>query len=556
MDWLVDLFSNGSIAHAILVLSLGVGLGMALGEVRLRGMRLGIGGVLFVSLALGQAGLTIDDRTLEFVREFGLVLFVYAIGLQIGPGFFSSLRRQGLRLNALALLIVAMGTGIAVLISVFSGIRFPATVGMLCGAVTNTPGLGAAQQAFKEVAASSPEALRLVGLGYAMAYPLGLFGILFTMNLVRRAFRIDVAAEAREFEKLQAVGVRPIVIRNVEVTNPNLAGKTVDELLDLTGEGAVVTRVYHGGQQALATPTAHLEVGDVLHVVGTETQVERFIIIVGRASSLELTAMPSTISVRRVVVTRREVVGQRLGDLAIDERYGVIITRVVRAGVEFSATHDMKVQFGDRLILVGVEQALDRAEGVIGNRVRELEQANVVSVFFGIALGMIVGAIPFALPGLPIPLRLGAAGGPLLVAMALGRYGKVGPFLSYMPNSAKRFLADFGIALFLASIGIRSGGQFAQTLIEGNGLYWMGLAALITFVPLVSVAFLARGWLKMNFVSICGVITGGMTNSAGLAYASDLVGEDSPSISYATVYPLSFLLRVAIVQLFVLIGSG
>ena len=552
MEWLQSLLREGSVAHDVLILSLVVAAGLAVGGVRVAGITLGIGGVMFTGLAFGHFGFVMNPELMEFMREFGLILFVYAIGLQVGPGFFSSLRRQGLTMNLFAASIVLGGTAIALLIARLGGVDFPAIVGVLSGAVTNTPSLGAAQQALKEVPGAAPDVGQVVGLGYAVAYPFGILGIILTMLLVRRVFRVDVPREAAEFQQEARGRTRPIKTRNVEIVNPNLAGMTVEKLAGLAGAGAVVTRVYHDGRQQLATPGSVLAVGDVLHVVGTAARLDGFEVIVGRQSDLELPTLPSPITFRPVVVTKKHCVGEHLDALGLDDKYGVIVTRVVRAGVEFTVTRDLRVQFGDRLVVVGVEQAVERAAAELGDAVQELDRPHLVPIFLGIALGVIVGSIPFVLPTMPAPVKLGLAGGPLVVAILLGRVGRIGPFVNYMPNPAKKVLAEFGIAIFLACVGLKSGARFVEILTTGSGVRWMALAALITFVPIMTAAVVARAWKKLNYVSICGLISGSMTDPPALAYATDLVGSDAPSITYATVYPLTMLLRVVIAQVLVM----
>lgn len=554
MDWLIALATGHSVAHSVLVLAAVVAAGLALGAVRVRGLSLGVGGVLFAGLAFGHFGWTIDAELMEFVREFGLILFVYAVGLQVGPGFVSSLRKQGLWLNLFAATIVVGGTAAALAIAAAARIDLPTAVGMLSGAVTNTPSLGAAQQALAEVGAR-PDAIQTVGLGYAVAYPFGILGIILTMLLIRRVFRIDLAKESEEFQRLQTGRVAPLLTKDVEITNPNLDGKTVQQTLDMTASKVVLSRLMRAGHQEIPTPETVLHTGDVVHAVGTERGIENFRTLVGRDSTSALPAMPAPIVVVRVVVTRTDHVGRALGDLDLDIRHGVVITRVVRSGIEFTPTRGMRLQLGDRLVMVGYQGKVDEAAKDLGNQIQELDRPHILSVFLGITLGVLVGSIPLAFPGIPAPVRLGLAGGPLLVAIILGRIGRIGPFVTYLPNPAKKLLAEFGIALFLACVGLKSGERFVEVLRTGDGLTWMGLAALITLLPLLVVGFVARKWKKLNYVSLCGLLSGSMTDPPALAYATQMVGNDSPSIAYATVYPLTMLLRVLLAQLVVLFLS-
>ncbi len=556
MHAIIDLFREGSVAHAILVLSLAISAGLVLGQIRVLKVSLGVGGVLFTGLLLGHLGITVDGATMDFVREFGLILFVYAIGLQVGPGFFASLRRQGLGLNLLAAGIVLGGTALAALIAWLSDVGTPMAAGLLSGAVTNTPSLGAAQQALKDVAKAPADAVALLGIGYALAYPFGIFGILATMHLVRRLFSIDPEAERTIFQRRERRGIPSIVTKDFEVANPNLAGKTVDELLELTGRGVVVTRVYRGGTQRIAAPDLSLEVRDVLHAVGTASRLEAFRMIVGKESDLELPAMPSEISVRPVVVTKKGVVGREIDELGLDEAYGVIVTRVIRSGIEFTPAKGLPLSFGDRLMVVGEATAIERAARELGDSREDLEKPQIVPIFVGIAVGVLVGSWPIEIPGVPAPVKLGLAGGPLLVAILLARLGKVGPLLVYMPNAAKSLLREFGIALFLASVGLKAGEKLVPVLMSRQGLVWVGFGALITVVPLVVAGIVARAVMKLDFVTLTGVLAGSMTDPPALAYATQLFGSDAPSIAYATVYPLTMLLRVVLAQLFVLFGTG
>ncbi len=556
MHALLDLLREGSVAHAILVLSLAVAAGLALGQVRVFKVSLGVGGVLFTGLLLGHLGLTVDRGTMEFVREFGLILFVYAIGLQVGPGFFASLRRQGMGLNLLAAGIVVGGTALAAVIALTSGIGVPAAAGLLSGAVTNTPSLGAAGQALKNVPRAPADAVELLGVGYALAYPFGIVGILVTMHLVRRIFSIDPETERKVFERKERRAAAPIVTRDFEVTNPNLAGKTIDELLDLSGRGVVVTRLYRAGAQRVATPDLKLEVGDALHAVGTASRLEGFRVIVGKESDIGLPAMPSEITFRPVVVTKKEVVGKEIDELDLEEAYGVVAARVIRAGLEFTPTKGLRLSFGDRLMVVGAAPAIERVARELGDSREDLEKPQIIPIFVGIALGVLAGTWPIEVPGVPAPVKLGLAGGPLLVAILLARVGKVGPILVYMPNAAKSLLREFGIALFLACVGLNAGEKLAPVLLSRRGLMWVGLGALITVVPLVLAGIVGRALMKLDYVSLCGVLSGSMTDPPALAYATQLFGNDAPSVAYATVYPLTMLLRVVLAQLFVLVGLG
>ncbi|MBF0312963.1 MAG: putative transporter [Oligoflexia bacterium] len=556
MEWFIALFrDHHTVSHAVLTFGLTITLGLALGQVQVMGISLGVGGVLFAGLLLGHLKMAIAPEILEFMREFGLILFVYAIGLQVGPGFFSSLRRHGLSLNLFAIAIVLIGTTIAIFITLFTNIEFTAVVGMLSGAVTNTPSLGAAQQALKDIPSVAAEQVELVGLGYAVAYPFGILGIIITMLLIKKIFRVDIKKEAEEFAKLDESVSLPLLGRSFEITNPNLEGKNLAELLDLLGQRVVITRVYCGGEegQLLARPDLKLQLGHHIHAIGHAKQLDALKIVVGRESAFDLTALPSEIKVATLLVTQTEVVGKELVALDLADRFGVIVTRVMRSGVEFAPTKGLRIQFGDRLKVVGLDTAIGDVAQEVGNQAQALDRSHIMPIFVGIALGVIVGSIPFALPNIPAPVKLGLAGGPLLVAIMMGRFGKVGPILSYMPSSAKMLLREFGISIFLACVGIKSGERLLEIITSGDGLKWMAFAALITFVPLLIVGILARAWKKMNYLTICGLLSGSMTDPPALAYATQISKHDAPSISYATVYPLTMLLRVVLAQIIVIL---
>lgn len=552
MTWFIALFRDGSVAQGLLILSLVISAGLALGNVRVLKVSLSVGGVLFAGLLAGQLGFRVNPEILEFTREFGLVLFVYAIGLQVGPGIVSALRAQGLKLNLLAAAIVLGGTVITILIVVLGGAKLPVALGLLSGAVTNTPSLGAAQQAFKDLRPAVDDAPALLGVGYAVAYPCGILGIILTMHLIKRLFRIDTEKEAEEFERLRTRNIKPILTRNFEVTNPNLAGLTIDRLMELAGTGVVVTRVYRQGRQQVATPETTLCLGDLLHAVGTESRLEGFRVLIGKLSDLELPALPSRISFRPMIVTTKEAVGKEIDELELDEKYGVIITRVIRSGVEFSPTKGLHIQFGDRLMAVGEEQALAQASRELGDSLRDLEKPQMIPIFVGIALGVIIGSWPISVAGMPAAVKLGLAGGPLVVAILLSRIGKVGPLIVYMPNAAKSLLREFGISLFLACVGLKAGERLFAILFSPQGLAWVGMAALITIVPLVLVGIVARAAHKLDYVTICGLLSGSMTDPPALAYATETFKNDAPSVAYATVYPLAMILRVLIAQLLVI----
>jgi putative transport protein len=566
MTWLVDLFRSDahSVAQAIVVLALVAAVGLGIGSLTVRGLGLGIAGVLFAGIGFGHFGFTIDHEVMEFAREFGLILFVYSIGVQVGPGFFASLRRNGLPLNLLAAAIVLLGAGLTVVIGLlFMGRdQFPAAVGLYSGATTNTPSLAAAQQALADLPGVSADARPLPGIGYAVAYPFGIIGIILTMLLIRGLFRVDVAAETAVVEKQGGGGVdvAPLATMNLEVTNPNLDGLPLSKVPTLSGSGVVISRLMHRGGDSSGGATAHpevagpaaaLRIGDILHAVGPRERLDELRLVVGAESPVDLKALPSAITVRRLIVTRSAALGRAIGELDL-RRYGANVTRVIRADVELPPTPGLRLQFGDQITVVGDDAAVARAAAEVGDSVKRLNHPQIVPIFVGIVLGVILGSVPIPVPGMPVPLRLGLAGGPLIAAIVLSRLGRVGPLVWHLPTSANLMLRELGIVLFLAAVGLRSGARFVETLTEGPGLAWMGYGAIITLVPLLIVSLFARVVMKLNFVSMCGLLAGSMTDPPALAFAGTITGSDAPGISYATVYPLVMILRVVCAQAMVI----
>jgi putative transport protein len=550
MEWIIQLFTVESVARTVILLGLAGAAGTALGKIRIFGVSLGVAGVLFVGLLLGYLKLTIDHHVLEFVREFGLIIFVYTLGLQIGPGFFGSLRSRGLMLNAFAAAIVLLGAALAVGWIASGRVELPAGVGLLSGATTNTPSLAAAQQALKQIGAPD-EASAVQGLAYALAYPFGILGIILTMLLVRLVFRVDVRAEVAAAEKAQQpAGPKPAT-RNFEVRNPNLVGRALGKVPGLANSGVVVSRVSRGGVVDVAKPDTLLRQGDILHAVGPEEGLDELRVVVGADAHVDLKAMPGSVTNRRLIVTHSSVFGRELAEVDVFSEHEVVVTRVTRGGIEFTPLPGLRLQFGDVLMVVGEAPQIDAVAAAVGNSNKALNSPQPIPFFLGIALGVIVGSIPFALPGLPAAVKLGLAGGPLVVAILLSRVANTGPLVWYLPTNANLMLREVGITLFLAAVGLKSGDKFVEVLLGGNGLAWLGFGAVITAVPLLVVGFLARAWKKLNYAELCGLLAGSMTDPPALAFAQQTTGSDAPAVAYATVYPLVMLLRVFSAQLVV-----
>lgn len=552
MTFLVDLFQHQSVAHAVLIFSLVIALGIGVGSIRIFGVRLGVAGVLFSGLLFGHFDLSVEGRILGFVREFGLILFVYTIGLQVGPGFFTALKKNGLRLNVLAALIVLGGVVITVVLQKTGLVPTAAAVGLFSGATTNTPSLGAAQEALRVIPGISPGALKLPGLAYAMAYPFGILGIILAMLTIRTLFRIKPDEEAELFQKLQPA--RPSLSSvDIMVENENLDGAAVKDIPILKDKDIVISRVMHGENVEVPQRDTKLFLGDIIHAVGPKAKLRELVVVVGSLSPIDLRAdVRSDVVTRNVIVTKSAMVGRTIQEVCLSTFKNITVTRVNRAGVELVANPDLTLELADSLLVVGEEVTLKKLAVALGDSSKDLDIPFLAPVFVGIALGVILGKLPIQLPGMPAAIKLGLAGGPLLVAICLSRIGHFGPLIWYMPRSANFMLRELGIALFLACVGLRSGDEFIQTLTAGPGLAWMGWAALITLVPLLAVAVIARLWLKINYLSICGLLAGSMTDPPALAFANAQSKSNATSLAYATVYPLVMILRVVAAQLLVI----
>ena len=550
-----------NIAHAphataqslILLTSVAAG-GLMLGAVKIRGVGLGSAGVLFAGLLVGALGFGVEPGVLEFLREFGLMLFVFTMGLQLGPGFFASLRKAGVRLNAFAVAIVLLGFGCTWLCGALLKIEPGARLGLFSGATTNTPSLGAAQQAML-AAQVAEDQKALPALAYSASYPVGIVGIIATLLLLRRFFRVDVEKETREFEASQKAGIEPLVRLNVRVDNANLDGLPLHDLPGRRETSVMISRLQRAGASEVITATDDtvVHVGDHLLLVGTAANVASFQLIVGSVSEVNLMKSPGAVSFRRVVVTNKALLGKTLEELGFDHLHGVTITRIVRAGVEMTAVPDVRLQFGDFLHVVGDPKGLDAATATLGNSLQALNTTQFIPVFIGLALGVLAGMIPIAVPGLASPLKLGLAGGPLVVAILLSRIGKVGPLVWHMPANTNVAFRELGIALFLSCVGLSAGPKFFVTVMSRDGMVWALSAVVVVMVPLLVAGIIGRRWLKMNYLVLCGLLTGSMTDPPALAFANSLAKSDAPSIAYATVYPLTMLLRILVAQIMVLL---
>ncbi len=552
MNWLTQLFTQESVARTVVLLAVAGGVGTALGRIKLWGVSLGIAGVLFAGLVLGHFKLTFDQHVLEFVREFGLILFVYALGLQIGPGFFSSLRQRGLALNLFAASIVVLGVGVTTAWIVLHRVETPAGVGLLSGATTNTPSLAAGQQALKQVGAADAAAITQ-GLAYAIAYPFGVLGIILTMLLVRTIFRVDVAAEVAAAEAARKPALPKPATRNFEVRNPNLAGRPLAKVPGLAALNVVISRFSREGHVEVAKPDTVLRLGDILHAVGAEESLDELRVVVGAETGIDLKALPGLVINRRLLVTKSDLFGKPLGEITVFAQHQVVVTRVTRGGLEFTPTTGFRVQFGDLLMVVGEAAQIDLVAAVVGNSPKALETPQPIPLFIGLGLGVLVGSVPLALPGLPAAVKLGLAGGPLVIAILLSRMVTTGSLVWHLPPAANAVLREVGITLFLAAVGVKSGEKFLEVLLGADGWHWLLYGAAITALPLIVVGLVARAWKKVNYAELCGLLAGSMTDPPALAFAQQATESDMPAVAYATVYPLVMLLRVFSAQIVVFV---
>ncbi|HBY6521535.1 TPA: putative transporter [Klebsiella pneumoniae] len=548
------------IALTVSVLALVAVVGLWIGNVKIRGVGFGIGGVLFGGIIVGhfvdQAGVTLSSPMLHFIQEFGLILFVYTIGIQVGPGFFASLRVSGLRLNLFAILIVILGGLVTAVLHKLFNIPLPVVLGIFSGAVTNTPALGAGQQILRDLGVPF-EVVDQMGMSYAMAYPFGICGILLTMWLVRLFFRINVEKETQRFEESSGNGHAHLHTINVRVENPNLNQMAIQDVPMLNSDNIVCSRLKRGELLMVPAPGTLIQAGDLLHLVGRPEDLHNAQLVIGQEVATSLSTRGTDLKVERVVVTNEKVLGKKIRDLHVKQRYDVVISRLNRAGVELVASSSASLQFGDILNLVGRPEAIDAVAAELGNAQQKLQQVQMLPVFIGIGLGVLLGSIPLFIPGFPAALKLGLAGGPLIMALILGRIGSIGKLYWFMPPSANLALRELGIVLFLAVVGLKSGGDFVATLTQGDGLSWIAYGIFITAIPLLTVGILARMLAKMNYLTLCGMLAGSMTDPPALAFANNLhATSGAAALSYATVYPLVMFLRIITPQLLAVLFWG
>lgn len=547
MDYIRLLFIEHSALQAIIVLSLISAVGVLLGRIKLFGISLGTAFIFFVGILAGHLGLSIDPQMLKYAESFGLVLFVYALGLQVGPGFFSSMRTEGVRLLVPSLAILLIGTLLAVVLSFLCDVPMSDMAGILCGATTNTPALGAAQQTLVQMGMDASSA----ALSCALTYPLGVVGVILAIILLRKFFvrPSDLTGPDAEHRK-------NIFIASFRLTNPAVFGKTVSEVAAESHHHFVISRIWRQGRVSIPTSDKQLLEGDVLMVITTPQEVDALRLIFGEqeakdwnAENIDWNKIDSQLISQRILVTRPEINGKRLSSLRLRNNYGINISRVYRSGVQLLATPDLILQLGDRLTVVGEAADIKHVEKILGNAVKSLNEPNLVSVFIGMILGLMLGYIPFSVPGISIPVRLGLAGGPILVGILIGTFGPRLHMITYTTQSANMMLRALGLDLYLACLGLSSGARFFETIVRPEGMLWLGLGFVLTLLPVLLVGLAALRWWKLDFGSICGLLCGSMANPMALNYANDTIEGDNPSVAYATVYPVCMFLRVVIVQL-------
>ena len=555
MNWINDLLWGEGIGHSILLLSFVIAAGIQLGKIKVFGVSLGITLVLFVGIILGHFGFTINHNVIHFFKEFGLILFVYSVGMQVGPGFFSSFKQGGITLNMLACGIVFLGVLTAVILHYATGIPMPTMVGILSGAVTNTPGLGAAQQAFSDMHGVSDNT---IALGYAVAYPLGVIGIILSIILIKYIFRVSFDKENEQLNSEDSSHTNEAKPISLIVKNPAIFNKTVAELSNLLEHrDFVISRVWRDSNKQIEIASANtvLQENDKVFVITTETDAETIKTFIGEEIDMERKQwirMESQFINRRILITKPELNGKRLGQLKLRKLYGINITRINRAGVDLVAKPGLTLQVGDRVNVVGTETAVSNVEKVLGNSMKRLNEPNLITIFVGIALGIVLGSIPISFPGIPQPVKLGLAGGPLVVAILISRFGYHYKLITYTTQSANLMLREIGITLFLACVGISAGDGFVDTIVNNGGFAWIGYGFIITFVPLMIIGCIGRYFCKVNYFTLMGLIAGSTTNPPALAYSNATAGNDAPSVGYATVYPLTMFLRVLTAQLLIL----
>ncbi|MBL7742557.1 MAG: putative transporter [Chitinophagaceae bacterium] len=552
-NWFHNLFTEISIAQSVIIYGLVIAIGIWMGRIKIAGISLGITWVLFAGLAFSYFGIEIDKGTEHFIKEFGLILFVYSIGLQVGPGFWASLKKNAMTNNVLAAAIVLSGVLITVLLYYLSNNHISVMAGVMSGAVTNTPGLAAAQAAVSDMHAAVADK-SLITLAYAVTYPFGVFGIIGALLMLKRIFHVKIDKEQEFHRKLGVLRANKPVSVHLKLENHQLIGQPLRKLFSLLKEHFVVSRMYHNGEIITPTPDVMLAENDVLLVVAAKPEIEQLKLLIGPVSDMNLkTAAESDLISRLIVVTNAAVTHKRLGDIPELHQQEFTLTRLSRAGIEMVPHGDMFLQLGDTIKVVGTEEGVQLVTKAVGNSLKKLEVPDLAPIFIGIVLGVILGSIPFHLPNMPVAVKIGMAGGPLIVALILSRFGNLFYLNNYTTNSANLMIRELGISLFLASVGLSSGKNLSVAFADGSGWIWMGMGVVITIAPLLIVGYIAYKYFRKTYFEICGLLAGASTDPPALAFATKLAGNDIPSVTYATVYPLTMILRIVAAQLLILL---
>jgi putative transport protein len=553
MEWLTNLFSSGSVAQAVIILSLTITAGILLSKVKIAGISLGVTWILFAGITISHFGFGIDSHILHFVKEFGLILFVYSIGMQVGQGFFSSFKKGGVKLNIIASSVVFGGVAVALAIKALTGISVSATAGILSGAVTNTPGLGAAQQTYMDLHGSADP---VIALGYAVAYPLGVVGIIISLILLKWIFRIDIGRENVKLSEASKDDPGETVKIALYTENPSIEGKRIKEIKDLIEKEFVISRIKKkNGDIRIAGADTIIEKESSLLIILQKRDLPSVSAFFGREipfSEEEWNTPDKNVVSRRILVTKESVNGKSLSELKLGRAFSITVTRVNRAGVDLVATPGLKLQIGDKLTVVGTPEGVESSSAILGNALKRLREPNLIALFFGIALGILLGSIPFAIPGVPQPVKLGLAGGPLIVALLMSKFGPRFRIVTYSTISANLMIREIGIALFLACVGLDAGNGFIDIIVNGGGAIWIVYGAMITMLPLLVIGFISYKYLKINYFTLMGLMAGSCTDPPALAFANTSAKNDLPAVGYATVYPLTMFLRVLTAQLLIL----
>ena len=559
MELLRNLFEGypnlwgGGVAHSVLILSLVIAFGIILAKIKIAGISLGVTWILFVGIVFGHFNLSLDEHLLHFLKEIGLILFVYSIGLQVGPGFFSAFKKGGFTLNMLAMTTIFLSVVITIILHFATGVPITTMVGILSGAVTNTPGLGAAQQANSDLnGIDAPE----IAMGYAVAYPLGVVGAILSLLALKYILNINTTKEEADAEKglghLQELTVRPVTL---VIKNEAINGKAIKDIRPLVNRNFVISRIrYHEGNKEteLVNSGTILHLDDEILIISNPIDIEAITVFFGKQVEVEWEQVSKNLISRRILITKPELNGKTLSQLKIRNNFGANITRINRSGVDLVAAPSLQLQMGDRVTVVGSELAVGHAEKVLGNSMKRLNHPNLIPIFIGIALGCILGSIPFMFPGIPQPVKLGLAGGPLIVSILISRFGPQYKMITYTTMSANLMVREIGISLFLACVGLGAGKGFIETVVNEGGYVWIGYGAIITVIPLLITGLIGRYGCKLNYYTLIGVLSGANTNPPALAYSNDLTSCDAPAVGYATVYPLAMFLRVLTAQLLIL----